>query len=71
MQLDGQYVSLACCVVSLENKFSRHGASPAAHLGDGCLDLVLLPRGSHCRILSHFIRVAFTKHHVSAGVLKP
>ena len=46
-------------------RLTPHGVSPAAHLGDGCADLILVAGRSRCHTLSYLFRTAFTGNAVS------
>nr|XP_045600791.1 ceramide kinase-like isoform X2 [Procambarus clarkii] len=60
LQFNGRWSVVTSAVTSCACRLSPYGVSPAAHLGDGCMDLILVTGGSRCRILSYLFRTAYT-----------
>uniref|UniRef100_A0A0P4W402 DAGKc domain-containing protein n=1 Tax=Scylla olivacea TaxID=85551 RepID=A0A0P4W402_SCYOL len=65
LQFTGRWSIVTSAVTSCACRLSPHGVSPAAHLGDGCADLVLVAGRSRCHTLSYLFRTAFTGNALS------
>ena len=44
---------------------NEYGLSPSAHLGDGCLDIIMVEAGSRFNLISYIIRTAIFGNAVS------
>lgn len=58
---------MTSAVSSCACRLTPHGVSPAAHLGDGCADLILVAGRSRRHTLSYLFRTAYTGNAVSHG----
>lgn len=65
LQFTGRWSIVTSAVTSCSCRLSPRGVSPAAHLGDGCADLVLVAGRSRCHTLSYLFRTAFTGNALS------
>ncbi|XP_063686194.1 ceramide kinase-like isoform X2 [Bolinopsis microptera] len=57
--LEDHFVSIDGCVMSCCSPQANKGLSPAAHIGDGCLDLIVHRRASPLRYLKYLANTAF------------
>ncbi|KAL5268000.1 hypothetical protein ACHWQZ_G004897 [Mnemiopsis leidyi] len=57
--LEDQFVSIDGCVMSCCSPQANKGLSPAAHIGDGCLDLIVHRRANGLRYLKYLANTAF------------
>lgn len=55
--VEGRFVAINCVTVSCRCGLSPEGMSPSAHLGDGCMDLILVSDCSRIDYLRHLIRI--------------
>ncbi|MPC18733.1 Ceramide kinase [Portunus trituberculatus] len=65
LQFKGRWSIVTSAVTSCACRLSPYGVSPAAHLGDGCADLVLVAGRSRYHTLSYLFRTAFTGNALS------
>lgn len=65
LQFTGRWSIVTSAVTSCACRLTPHGVSPAAHLGDGCADLILVAGRSRRHTLSYLFRTAFTGNALS------
>ena len=63
--MEGTYGSVMCLLVSARGCSTKYGFTPAAHLADGCCDLILIPRLNIFSLFIKLYKIAATKHNVS------
>lgn len=61
----GRFTAINAALVSGRCSRTVTGMSPAAHLGNGCLDLVLVRQCSRFDYLRHMLKLASSGNHVS------
>ncbi|XP_076056284.1 ceramide kinase [Oratosquilla oratoria] len=69
-ELRGRWHAVSAAVSSCACRLTPHGVSPAAHLGDGCADIVLIPAGSRLRFLHYLYRTSVTGNALSLNHLQ-
>ncbi|KAG0696842.1 Ceramide kinase [Chionoecetes opilio] len=65
LQFTGRWSIVTSALTSCACRLSPGGVSPAAHLGDGCMDLILVAGSSRRHTLSYLFRTAFTGNALS------
>ena len=65
-QLEGSYQGCNCFLLNCRGSGTRYGSSPAAHRGDGCCDIVLVPRMPLPALVAKLHVMATKNHRVSA-----
>ena len=61
----GEFICVNAALVAGICSKTPHGVSPTAHLGNGCVDLVLVKKCSRINYLRHMLRLASGANHVS------
>ncbi|GFR74005.1 ceramide kinase [Elysia marginata] len=57
----GRFVAINLATMSCRCDLAQMGISPAAHLGDGCMDLILVQECSRLQYLHHLLRITDNK----------
>uniref|UniRef100_A0A183DV82 CERK_C domain-containing protein n=1 Tax=Gongylonema pulchrum TaxID=637853 RepID=A0A183DV82_9BILA len=58
--LQTEFSHIICCVVPCVSPFTPYGLAPFTRIGDGSMDLALIPRISRCANLSFIRKVAMS-----------
>ena len=66
----GSFCAVNAALVSGSNRLSPTGIAPSSHLGNGCLDLLLVHKCSRLNFLRHLSRLSSSGNHVSQSVLR-
>ena len=64
MQVSTSTPLLQAVLVSTRGNVSTHGTSPAAHLGDGCCDVILVEPANQIKLLANIGRICLSNHRV-------
>ena len=64
-KVTGNFCAVNAALVSGCNRLSPTGIAPSSHLGNGCLDLLLVHKCSRVNFLRHLNRIGSSGNHVS------
>lgn len=63
MSIRGRFLAINVATLSCKCGMSKQGISPAAHVGDGCADLILVSQCSRLNYLKYLLQLGFSNQN--------